>query len=72
MTQALANPFKVGDRVIFDPKDRAIGWSWPSFDDVRLRPGDTGTITRIHEESYLYLDEGRGGFHWECFRRLAG
>jgi hypothetical protein len=35
-----------------------------------LKPGDTGFITRIDKESYLYLDDDRGGFHWECFKKV--
>ena len=63
------NPFMIGDRVVFHPDAHAYGWSWPSFDDVRLHPGDTGVITRIDKDIYLYLDDDRGGFHWECFKR---
>ena len=61
-------PFKVGDRVVFAPDQRVIGWSYPSFDRVRLHPGDSGVVTRIERGMYLYLDDGRGGFHWECFK----
>jgi hypothetical protein len=64
-----ANPFKIGDRVTFDPNDHAIGWAWPSFDQLRLKPGDTGIVTRIEKEAYLYLDDDRGGFSWECFKK---
>ena len=63
------SPFKVGDRVVFAPDERTIGWSWPTFERVRLKPGDTGIVTRIEKEMYLYLDDDRGGFHWECFKR---
>ena len=65
------NPFKVGDRVAFRPDERAIGWTWSTFERVRLKPGDTGVITRIDENAYLYLDDGRGGFHWECFKAIG-
>jgi ATP-dependent exoDNAse (exonuclease V) alpha subunit len=63
------NPFKLGDRVIFTPNERSIGWEWPTFDRVRLKPGDSGVVTRIDKGAYLYLDDERGGFHWECFKR---
>jgi hypothetical protein len=65
------NPFKVGDEVIFDPDQRAMGWSWSSFDRVRLKPGDSGIVTRIDDGMYLYLDDGRGGFHWQTFKRVG-
>jgi hypothetical protein len=62
------NPFKIGDRVCFQPDERAIGWSYSSFDRVRLEPGDIGIVARVKDEQYLYLDDDRGGFHWKCFR----
>jgi hypothetical protein len=65
------NPFHIGDRVTFSPDDRTVGWAWSSFDRLRLQPGDTGTVTRIDQEVYLYLDDDRGGFHWECFKKAA-
>ncbi len=60
-------PFKIGDRVRFCPDERTIGWTYATFDRVRLKPGDTGTVTRIEGGQYLFLDDERGGFHWECF-----
>jgi hypothetical protein len=65
----MTNPFKIGDIVQFEPDDHARGWSWPMFERVRLKPGDTGLITRISQGDYLYLDDDRGGFHWECFKK---
>jgi hypothetical protein len=46
------------------------GWEWPTFDRVRLKPGNIGVITRIDKGMYLYLDDERGGFHWECFKKV--
>jgi hypothetical protein len=63
------NPFKIGERVAFVPNERVVGWSYPTFERLRLKPGDVGIITRIEEGAYIYLDDGRGGFHWECFKR---
>jgi ATP-dependent exoDNAse (exonuclease V) alpha subunit len=64
-----SNPFKLGDRVIFTPNEHSIGWTWSTFDRLRLKPGDTGVVTRIDKDVYLYLDDDRGGFHWECYKR---
>jgi hypothetical protein len=36
---------------------------------MRLKPGDIGVVTRISQGQYLYLDDGRGGLHWECFKK---
>jgi hypothetical protein len=63
-------PFNIGERVIFSPDDRTIGWSYATFDRLRLKPGDVGVITVIEQGKYLYLDDPRGGFHWECFKPL--
>ena len=63
------NESKVGDPVVFAPNEHAVGWAWSTFERVRLRPGDTGVVTRIERDEYLYLNENRGGFHWECFKR---
>jgi hypothetical protein len=63
------NPFKIGDRVTFTPDDHTVGWSWSSFDRLRLHPGATGTVTRIGKENYLYLDDDRGGFTGSASKR---
>jgi hypothetical protein len=67
MNADLKNPFRIGDRVSFQPDERTIGWCYSSFDRLRLNPGDVGIVTRIGDEQYLYLDDERGGFHWESF-----
>jgi len=40
------NPFRIGDRVVFDPDERTIGWTYSSFDRLRIHPGDEGTVTQ--------------------------
>ncbi len=71
MNEEKLNPFKIGDRVVFSPDERTVGWVWPTFERVRLKPGDVGIVTKIDKDAYLYLDGGRGGFHWECFKRAT-
>jgi hypothetical protein len=66
-----ANPFKIGDRVEFAPNAQAYGWSWSSFKRLRIEPGDIGVVTRIEKDAYIYLDDDRGGFHWQCFKRAS-
>jgi hypothetical protein len=70
MVEVPKNPFEIGDLVRFAPSERAIGWSWPSFDHVQMHPGDSGVVTRIKDDSYVFLDGERGGFHWECFEKV--
>ncbi len=67
-----ANPFKIGDRVTFTPDADEVGWAWSSFDRLRLHPGDAGVVTRIDKGEFLFLDDDRGGFHWQCFTKQAG
>jgi hypothetical protein len=62
-------PFRIGDQLRFVPDVHAEGWSWPNFERVRLKPEDTGTVTRIEKGQFIFLDDNRGGFHWECFRK---
>jgi len=62
------NPFKIGDRVIFDPDKRTIGWTYSSFDMLRIHPGDIGTVTKIVDDMIL-IDDNRGGFAWQCFKK---
>ena len=63
------NPFSVGDRVAFVPDDRTIGWTWSSFDRLRLHPGDEGMVSKI-EGDFVFVDDDRGGFHFECFEKV--
>jgi hypothetical protein len=62
------NPFNVGDKVMFDPDQHTIGWSYSSFDRLRIHPGDVGVVTRIIGDIIL-IDDERGGFSWHCFQK---
>jgi hypothetical protein len=62
------NPFKIGDKVVFSPDARTIGWTYSSFNRLRIQPGDVGIVTKIVNDA-LFIDDGRGGFSWECFKR---
>jgi hypothetical protein len=57
-------------RVIFSPDERTVGWTWSSFDRLRIKPGDVGVVTKIVEDA-LFIDDERGGFHWECFKAAS-
>lgn len=65
------NPFKIGDEVVFAPDERTVGWAWATFERINLKPGGVGIISRIEREDYVFLEDGRGGFHWECFKRAG-
>ena len=64
------NPFKIGDKVAFAPDERTIGWTWSSFDRLRIHPGDMGVVTQIVDDA-IFRDDGRGGFSWESFKLAA-
>jgi ATP-dependent exoDNAse (exonuclease V) alpha subunit len=66
--ERIPSPFKIGDRVEFAPNEHAYGWTCHSFERLKLKPGDIGFITRIEGEVYIFLDDDRGGLHWECFK----
>ena len=61
-------PFKIGDRVVFSPSEHTVGWYQHAWDKFRLKPGDFGTITRIDQGVYVYLDDDRGGFFWSEYK----
>ena len=42
----IMNPFKIGGQVVFAPDERTVGWEWPTFERIRLKPGDVGVITQ--------------------------
>ncbi|MGA3211762.1 MAG: hypothetical protein ABSD20_10685 [Terriglobales bacterium] len=67
MDEEPESPFKVGDRVTFTPDAHAVGWFQHSWEKFRLKPGDAGTVTRIADGRYIYVDDERGGYHWQCF-----
>jgi len=61
-------PFKIGDRVLFSPSERTTGWYQHAWDRLRIKPGDHGTITKIDQGVYVYLDDNRGGFFWTEYK----
>lgn len=60
-------PFKIGDKVIFQPSSRTKGWN-VSFERYRIYPGYGGVVTKIENGVDIYLDDKRGGFHWLDYR----
>jgi hypothetical protein len=64
-------PFNVGDRVVFAPDERTKGWQGEAFDRFGVHEGDKGVIARIEGGQYVWLENDRGGFHWQCFKRIS-
>lgn len=53
-------PFKVGDKVIFDPDEHFYGWHVMSFDRLEIYPGKILTIEKIEREpkaDYILVEE---------------
>lgn len=68
LVNAANNPFHVGDEVVFAPDERTTGWIYPSFDSMRIHPGDIGTVSKIVRDA-IYIDDNRGGISWQCFKK---
>jgi hypothetical protein len=64
------NPFRIGDEVVFSPTAHDVGWSWPTFKRLLIKPGDSGIVTEIAGD-IIYIDDGRGGIHWRAFKRAT-
>lgn len=62
-------PYKIGDKVKFEPSEHCKGWHQESFDRLRIYPGYIGKITKIEKDLFIFLDDNRGGFHWIEFKK---
>lgn len=65
------NPFKVGDRVVFTPEERTIGWYQHSFERWAIYPGYEGDVTRIDTDQVELDTKTESAMHWSQFRFLA-
>ena len=43
---------------------------WPTLDRIRLQPGDQGVVTRIEADDFVYIEDGKGGLHWQCIQKV--
>ncbi len=64
-------PFKIGDKVKFNPSDHCKGWHQESFKRLGIHPGYIGKVTRIEKEMFIYLDDNKGGLHWIEFKKVG-
>lgn len=62
-------PFSIGDFVRFTPSERTKGL-YQDIGRFGVQLNETVIIRRISEGTYLYFDEGRGGFPWSEFTRV--
>ena len=63
-------PFSVGDRVTFQPSLRTSG-VYQNLEGFGVRVGQTVTITEILEDTYLYFENGAGGWPWNEFVKAS-
>ncbi len=59
-------PFDVGDTVRFTPSPRTKGL-YQDFERFGIAVDATVVIREIREGTYLYFDNGAGGFPWNEF-----
>ncbi|MBM2854141.1 MAG: hypothetical protein HW417_1069 [Steroidobacteraceae bacterium] len=61
-------PFLVGDCVTFTPSERTRG-HYQNIERFGVRIGDTLTIQEVRDGTYLYFDNGAGGWPWSEFTK---
>jgi hypothetical protein len=63
-------PFRVGDRVVFSPSERTRGL-YQDIDAFGIRIGEERIIVDIRDGTYLYFEDGAGGWPWNEFEAAA-
>jgi len=64
-------PFSVGDTVCFTPSERTLG-QYQDPGRFGVEPGDEVVIREIRDDTYLYFDDGAGGWPWTEFSLVRG
>jgi hypothetical protein len=63
-------PFSVGDRVIFTPSQRTRG-QYRDIERFGVRIGEVLTVREVRDGTYLYFDNGVGGWPWNEFSKAC-
>ena len=71
MSDPRGNPFHVGDRVVFTPDQRTVGWYQHSFERRAIYPGYEGTVTRTDGDQVELDGKSDAAMHWSQFRAAA-
>lgn len=66
-----ACPFRVGDRVVFSPSERTLGL-YQDIDRFGIKVGEQYTVMEIRDGTYLYFENGAGGWPWNEFQAAPG
>lgn len=59
-------PFSIGDTVCFTPSERTLG-QYQDPGRFGVEPGDELEVREIRVDTYLYFDDGAGGWPWTEF-----
>ena len=62
----LSCPYRVGDLVRFTPSSRTQGL-YQAIERFGIKLNEVQRITEIREETYLYFENGAGGWPWNEF-----
>lgn len=62
------NPFHVGDKVVFAPNERTLGWHQHSLERWGLLPGQEGTVSQVSGDHVEIDDNAESGMHWSQFK----
>lgn len=60
-------PFHVGDTVRFVPNSRTM-MLYQDVSGFGIRPGEVAKIVCIKDDTYLYFENGAGGWPWNEFK----
>ena len=62
-------PFKVGDIVRFTPSERTTA-HYQDIERFGVRVGEVRTVREIRDGTYLYFENGAGGWPWNEFSKV--
>jgi hypothetical protein len=61
-------PFSVGDKVTFTPSQRTLGL-YQNIECCGVRVGETRIVREVREDTYIYFEDGTGGWPWTEFTK---
>ena len=59
-------PFRVGDVVVFKPSERTVG-HYQNIERFGVKPGEHYVVKEVREGTFLYFEDGAGGWPWSEF-----
>jgi hypothetical protein len=65
-----SNPFYVGDKVVFAPGVRTIGWHQHSFERCGILPGQEGTVSQVSLDHIEIDHNPHSAMHWSQYKPI--